>query len=279
MEVLLLDNRELKERADRLRLEAFRMVYEGGDGHPGPAFSIADLMAVLYFEEMRLDPANPQWEDRDRMVLSKGHACAVLYAALSEKGYFGEPVKDFKLRALGTRFQGHPVMNKTPGVDMTSGSLGNGIPIGAGMALAGKYRGKDYRVFVIAGDGELQEGVAWEGVNVAAGRKLDNLVVLVDRNGWQSAGSVEEVIGSNNLRERFDAFGWHTQEIDGHDYDAIRAALRASEREKGRPSAIICDCVKGKGLPFMENDNSWHKRAPTEAEYAQARAILGGDAQ
>ena len=272
-----MDNRELKSCADKLRLEALRMVYEGGDGHPGPAFSIADIISVLYYDEMRLDPTNPDWEDRDRLILSKGHACTIVYAALSTKGYFGEPVKDFHLRELGSRFQGHPVMNKTVGIDITSGSLGNGIAIGAGMALAGKYLGKDYNVFVIAGDGELQEGVAWEGANVATGRKLDNMILFVDKNGWQSGGSVEDTVGANNIAERFTAFGWYTQEIDGHDYTAIKDAIAAAKKQSGKPSAIVCSCVKGKGLPFMENDNSWHKRTPTAEEYAQAKKILGGD--
>lgn len=267
---------ELKKMADRLRFLTVDMVYRGKDGHPGPALSIADIVSVLYFDEMRLDPGNPGWEDRDRFILSKGHACPVYYAALSEKGYFGDKVEDFKLRALGTVFQGHPVMNKTPGVDMTSGSLGNGIAIGTGMAIAGKYRKKDYNVFVVTGDGELQEGVCWEGINNAAGHRLDNLIVFVDKNGWQSGGSVEDTIGANNIAERFAAFKWHTQEIDGHDIKAIREAISNAKAAKGRPSVIVCDCVKGKGVPYMENDNAWHKGVPTKQQYEEAVEILGG---
>lgn len=268
---------ELRKMADYLRLTAVDMVYKGKDGHPGPALSIADIVAVLYFDEMRLDPQNPDWEDRDRFILSKGHACPIYYAALSERGYFGEKVQDFKLRALGSKFQGHPVMNKTKGVDMTSGSLGNGISIGSGMAIAGKYRKKDYNVFVITGDGELQEGVCWEGINSAAAHHLDNLIVFVDKNGWQSGGSIEATIGSNNVKERFEAFGWHGQEINGHDISQIQKAIKTAKEEKGRPSVIVCDCIKGKGVPYMENNNAWHKGVPTKDEYEEAVKALGGE--
>ena len=268
-------NEDLAEKAKKIRFEAVRMVYEGKDGHPGPALSIADIVAVLYYDAMRLDPKNPAWPDRDRLVLSKGHSCPIVYAALSEKGYFGEPVKDFKLRALGSKFQGHPVMNKTPGIDMTSGSLGNGIAIGAGMAVAGKHQNKDFRVFVIVGDGELQEGIIWEGVNFAAARKLDNLIVFIDRNNWQSGGSVPDIIGSNNVAERFRAFNWDVQEIDAHDIGQIRGAIAKAGTVKGKPCAIVCDAVKGKGLDFMEDDNNWHKGVPTDEQYKKACAVLG----
>ncbi len=267
---------ELSNTANRLRLEAVRMVYEGKDGHPGPALSIADIVTVLYFDCMNIDPSNPQWPDRDRLILSKGHACPILYAALNEKGYFTEHVDHFHLRELGSKFQGHPVMNKTPGVDMTSGSLGNGIAIGAGMAIAGKHLKKDYTVYVIAGDGELQEGIVWEGVNTASGHRLDNLIVFIDRNGWQSGGSVEETIGSNNVADRFAAFGWHVQEINGHDIDAIRTAVASAKAESGRPHAIVCDCIKGRGVSYMENDNAWHKGVPTDEQYAIACRELEG---
>jgi transketolase len=167
-------------------------------------------------------------------------------------------------------------MEKTPGIDMTSGSLGNGVAIGAGMALAAKLSGRNYSVYVIVGDGEMQEGVIWEGLNVAAAHKLDNLIVLVDKNGWQGGGRVSEIIGSNNIQSRLDAFGWSTQEIDGHDHGAIQNALRKAKEHRGSPSAIVCNCVKGKGLPFMENNNDWHKKTPTAEEYDQAVQILGG---
>ena len=267
---------ELKQLANHLRMVAVDMVYKGKDGHPGPALSIADIMTVLYFDKMRIDPENPDWEDRDRLVLSKGHACPIYYAALSESGYFGEKVTDFKLRALKSRFQGHPVMNKTKGVDMTSGSLGNGIAIASGMAIAGKYKKKDYYVYSIVGDGELQEGICWEGINTAAAHKLDNLIVFVDKNGWQSGGSVEDTIGTNNVRERFEAFNWHTQEIDGHDIDAVKQAIDEAKKVTNKPSVIVCNCVKGKGLSFMEDDNAWHKGVPSDEQYQMALKELGG---
>lgn len=267
---------KLKKIADRLRLEAVRMVYEGGDGHPGPALSIAEIVTALYFEIMNIRPQEPAWADRDRLILSKGHACPIVYAALSEKGYFGERMQDFRLRALGSRFQGHPVMGKTPGIDMTSGSLGNGIALGAGMAIAAKSQKKSNMVYVIVGDGELQEGIIWEGANLAAAHKLDNLVVFADRNNLQSGGTVEDIIGSNNIAQRFEAFGWHVQEIDGHNFDAIIESVNIAKERQGKPHAIVCDCVKGKGLPFMENDNAWHKGVPSKAQYEMAVGILGG---
>ena len=269
-------NEQILEIAQKLRLETVRMVYEGKDGHPGPALSIADIIATLYFQEMNLDPQNPQWPDRDRLILSKGHSCPVLYAALNERGYFQPKVEHFHLRQLHSMFQGHPSMHNTPGLDMTSGSLGNGIAIGAGMAFAAKVQGKDYATYVICGDGELQEGVCWEGINMAAGRKLDNLVVFVDRNGWQSYKSVEFTVGQNNIADRFRAFGWHTQEISGHDIQAIRSAVHIAKSHKGSPCCIVCDCVKGKGVSYMENNNAWHKGVPTDEEYAIAVKELGG---
>ena len=275
-----MDEYELKQFADKLRYEAIRMVYEGGDGHPGPAFSIADIIAVLYGNVMRIDPQNPQWPDRDRLILSKGHACPIWYAALSEKGYFGKPIEHFHLRELGSKFQGHPVMNKTEGVDMTSGSLGNGIPIGAGMAMAAKQQGRDFRVYVVTGDGELNEGVAWEGAMIAAHHKLGNLTVFVDNNGWQSGGSVEDVSGNTEIGGKFASFGWNVCKANGHDYAALQAAIQQAKDVADRPTAIICDCVKGKGLPYMENNNDWHKKVPTDEQFALATKLLvGGDAE
>ena len=271
-----MNTEELRQMAQHLRLVAVDMVYKGKDGHPGPALSIADIVTTLFFDKMDIRPEDSEWEDRDRFILSKGHACPIYYAALAEKGYFGGRVEDFKLRSLGSRFQGHPVMNKSSGVDMTSGSLGNGLAIASGMAIAGKYNGKDYNVYVITGDGELQEGVCWEGINIAAAHKLDNMIAFVDRNGWQSGGSVEDVIGSNNIKDRFEAFQWDVQEIDGHDIDAIREAVDKAKAVKGKPHVIICDCVKGKGVSYMENDNAWHKGVPTDEQYALAVKELGG---
>ena len=267
---------QIHAMAQKLRLEAVRMIYEGKDGHPGPALSIADIVATLYFDVMNIDPKNPQWEDRDRFILSKGHACPILYAALNERGYFEPKVEHFQLRQLHSMFQGHPSMHSTPGIDMTSGSLGNGITVGAGMAAAAKVQGRYFTTYVICGDGELQEGVYWEGVNMAAGRKLDNLVVFVDRNGWQSYKSVEFTVGNNNIADRFRAFGWHTQEIDGHNIDAIRSAVTIAKSQKGVPACIVCDCIKGKGVSYMENNNSWHKGVPTDEQYAIAVKELGG---
>ena len=265
-----MDTNELQKLANKIRLEAVRMVYEGKDGHPGPALSIADIVTTLYFDMMNVDPNNPSWDDRDRFVLSKGHACPILYAALNEKGYFDPKVIHFNLRQLHSMFQGHPSMHNTPGVDMTTGSLGNGIAIGAGMALAAKVQKKEYYTYVICGDGELQEGVCWEGANTAAGNNLDNLIVFVDRNGWQSCKSVECTIGRNNPADRFRAFGWNVQQINGHDIDAIKNAIAKAKSMKGYPNCIVCDCIKGKGVSYMENNNAWHKGVPTDEEYAIA---------
>lgn len=266
---------ELHKIAQKLRFEAVRMVYEGKDGHPGPALSIADIVAVLYFDEMNIKPEEPNWTDRDRLILSKGHSCPIVYAALNERGYFTPKVEHFNLRALHSKFQGHPSMHSTEGIDMTSGSLGNGIAIGAGMAYAAKVTKRDYYTYVITGDGELQEGVCWEGVNMATGRKLDNLIVFVDRNGWQSYKSVDFTVGQNNIADRFRAFGWYTQEICGHDIKAIKAAIALAKEHKGSPSCIVCDDIKGKGLSFMENNNAWHKGVPTDEQFALAKKELG----
>lgn len=271
-----MDDEMIRKMAQKLRFEAVRMVYEGDDGHPGPALSVADIVTVLFFDIMNIDPERPDWEDRDRFILSKGHACPIYYAALNERGYFQPKVEHFRLRQLGSIFQGHPSMHSAPGIDMTSGSLGNGIAVGAGMALAGKLQGKDYYTYVICGDGELQEGVAWEGANTARGRGLDHLIVFVDRNGWQSFRTVEFTIGQNNIADRFRAFGWHVQEIDGHDISAIRNAVDAAKAETCLPSCIVCDCVKGKGLSYMENNNAWHKGVPTAEQHAIAVRELGG---
>ena len=270
-----MNNEQIQAMANELRFEAVRMVYEGKDGHPGPALSIADIIATLYFDVMNIRPDEPAWEDRDRLVLSKGHSCPILYAALNERGYYQPKVEHFNLRQLGSKFQGHPSMRSTEGLDMTSGSLGNGIAIGAGMAFAAKVLGKDYFTYVITGDGELQEGVAWEGVNMATGRELDNLVVFVDKNGWQSYKSVEYTVKYNNIADRFRAFGWHTQEICGHDVEAIKAAVAEAKATKGAPSCIVCDDIKGKGISYMENNNNWHKGVPTDEQYEIAKKELG----
>ena len=265
----------IAERARELRRDVVTMIHRADDGHPGAALSAADIVATLYFGVLRVDPSHPGWPDRDRFVLSKGHACPVLYAALARRGYF-DPALLPTLRTLGSPLQGHPDMRKTPGVDMTTGSLGHGISLGAGMAAAGRLQGRSFEVFVVTGDGELNEGLAWEGTVSAARLGLDRLHVFVDNNGWQSDGRVEDVSGMCGIARRFEAFGWHVQEIDGHDPAAIIAAVEADRAAPGRPHAVVARTVKGKGVPFMEGDNSWHKRVPTAAELAEALKALGG---
>ena len=271
-----IDTGRIAEFARRIRKDIVEMVYLAKDGHPGPALSITDIVATLYDSVLRIDPGNPGWDGRDRLILSKGHSCTAVYSALARKGYFSPSILP-ELRALGSILQGHPVMDKTPGIDMTSGSLGNGMSIGVGMALASAYTKKGFDVFVITGDGELQEGIVWEGALSAAKYRLGRLIVFVDRNGWQSGSTCDEVGGRCPIRPRFEAFGWHCQEIDGHDIRAVASAVEAARKEAGRPSAIIADTVKGKGVPFMENDNSWHKRVPTKEQYEEAMRILGSN--
>jgi len=264
----------LAEKARRIRADVFSMVHHCGDGHPGAALSITDILSALYFHFMRVDPKDPEWAARDRFILSKGHGCPSYYSALARRGFF--PVEWLPtLRRIGSPLQGHPVMRKTPGVDMTTGSLGHGIPIGAGMAAAGRLAGLDYCVYVITGDGELNEGLVWEGAQSAAHMKLGNLIAFVDNNGWQSGGYVKDVSGMVNIAKRFEAFGWHTQEIDGHSFDEILGSVEKAQAEKERPSMIVARTIKGKGVPFTENDNSWHKRVPNKEELAAALAHLG----
>ena len=266
---------ELKRIADELRLDVIHMVHHAGDGHPGPALSMLDILTVLYFDEMRIDPANPQWEDRDRFILSKGHSCPGYYAALARLGYFDR--KELNgLRSLGSILQGHPVKDKTPGVDMTSGSLGNGLPIAVGMAIAGKVQHKDYYSYVIAGDGEIQEGVVWEGAMAAKKHGLDHLILFVDHNGLQSGGTCEECSGVLPIPEKFEAFGWHVQVIDGHDHAAISDAIACAKSVKGVPSVIVAKTIKGKGVSYMENNNAWHKGVPTAEQVRIAEQELGG---
>ncbi len=267
---------QLEETARLLRRDVVTMIHLAGDGHPGPALSIADLVAALYFNILRVDPANPRWPERDRFLLSKGHSCPVLYAALARRGFFPPSLLP-TFRSLGTILQGHPEMKNTPGIDMTTGSLGHGISIGLGMAVAGRFLGMGYRVYVIVGDGELNEGICWEGIIAAAHLGQDRLTVFVDNNGFQSSGSVREVSGLDGIRSRFEAFGWHCQEIDGHDFKQILEAELRTREEIRRPSAIVAATVKGKGVPFMEGDNSWHKRVPTAEELQAALHALGGE--
>jgi transketolase len=261
----------LKGIAAELRRTTLTMIHKAGDGHPGPALSIADLVTALYFKEMRVDPKNPQWEDRDRFLLSKGHACTILYSALAKLGFFSADLLP-GFRSLGSILQGHPVMDKIPGVDMTTGTLGHGLPVGAGMAAAAKLGRKDYRVYVVIGDGELNEGIVWEGALIAANMRLDNLVAFIDVNGLQSGGATGAVSGIDNvgIAAKFAAFGWHTIAIDGHDYPQILAALAEARDVKAKPTVIVAKTIKGKGVSFMENDNAWHKGVPNKEQLAEA---------
>lgn len=264
---------ELQEKAKEIRKSIVRMTGAAGSGHPGGSLSAADILAALYFHELRLKPEEPQWEDRDRFVLSKGHGAPVLYGALAEKGFFPKE-EIMSLRKLGSRLQGHPDLQSLPGVEVSTGSLGQGISVATGMAMAGKLDGKDYRVYVLLGDGECQEGLVWEAAMAAAHYKLDNMVGFLDYNGLQIDGPITEVMSPEPLAEKWQAFGWHVIEIDGHDMKAILSALNQAKDTKGQPTMIIAKTVKGKGVSFMENQVGWHGVAPKPEEVAQALAEL-----
>ncbi len=264
---------ELKKMANEVRKDIITSVHSAKAGHPGGSLSAADIFTYLYFEELRVDPKNPEAPERDRFVLSKGHTAPGYYAALARRGFF--PVEDLvTLRHIGSHLQGHPCKQHTPGVDMSSGSLGQGISAAVGMAIAGKFDNADYRVYTLLGDGELQEGQVWEASMLAAHRKLDNLVVIVDNNGLQIDGNVADVNSPYPIDEKFKAFNFHVINIDGHDFDQIRAAFEEAKTVKGRPTAIIAKTVKGKGVSFMENQASWHGTAPNDEQYAAAMADL-----
>ena len=264
---------ELELFAVKERMLILEGIYNAKAGHPGGSLSIAELMAYLYNVEMKVDPANPKWEDRDRFVLSKGHAAPALYATLALKGFF--PTEDIKtLRKSDSYLQGHPSMKCVPGVDMSTGSLGQGISTAVGMALAAKLDKKDTRVYTILGDGEIEEGQVWEAAMFANAKKLDNLVVIVDNNNLQIDGSVEEVNSPYPIPEKFTAFGFNTIEIDGNDFDEIEKALENAKNTKGVPTAIVAKTVKGKGVSYMENQVNWHGAAPNEELYNQAVAEL-----
>ena len=264
---------ELKRIANNVRFGIIEGVYNAGCGHPGGSLSAADILTYLYFEEMNVDPKNPKWDDRDRFVLSKGHTAPVLYATLAEKGFF--PKEDLKtLRKTDSYLQGHPDMKGTPGVDMTTGSLGLGISAACGMALSAKVYGKDYRVYALLGDGESEEGQVWEAAMFAAHYKLDNLVAVFDWNGLQIDGPIAEVMNPTPHDEKLRAFGWHVISIDAHDFDAIEAAFVEAKTVKGKPVAIIAKSIKGKGVSYMENKCEWHGQAPKEDLYKVAIADL-----
>ena len=268
-----MNNLELEKMANEIRKDIVTAVHSAKSGHPGGSLSSADIFTYLYFEEMNVDPANPKWEDRDRFVLSKGHVAPGLYSTLAEKGYF--PKEDLKtLRHTGSYLQGHPDMKHIPGIDMSSGSLGQGVSVAVGMAAAGKYDKKDYRVYTLTGDGEIQEGQIWEAAMWAGHRKLDNLVVIVDNNNLQIDGSVEDVCSPYPIDKKFEAFNFHVINIDGNDFDQIRAAFKEARETKGMPTAIIAKTVKGKGVSFMENAAGWHGKAPNDEEYENAMADL-----
>jgi len=264
----------LKSVANDLRCLAVRMIYQAGSGHSGGSMSSADIMSALYFSELNIDPAHPDWPDRDRMVLSKGHSAPLLYAALAKRGYF--PVEELSsLRQLGGRLQGHPDMRKTPGVDATTGSLGQGISVAVGMALGGKVANRPYRVYALMGCGEQQEGQVWEAAMAAAHYRLDNLVGIVDYNSLQIDGCNSEIMEIAPLADKWRAFGWDVLEIDGHDMGAILAALAQAKQNNGRPTAIVAQTVKGKGVSFMENEVKWHSSQVTHDLYVRAMADLG----
>ena len=264
---------ELAKKANEVRKGIVTAVHSAKAGHPGGSLSAADLFTYLYFEEMNIDPKNPKMEDRDRFVLSKGHTAPGLYSVLANRGYF--PVEDLKtLRKLRSYLQGHPCMQETPGVDMSSGSLGQGLSAAVGMALAGRMDQKEYRVYCLCGDGEIQEGQIWEAAMFAGHRKLDNLVVIVDNNGLQIDGKIEDVCSPYPIDKKFEAFNFHTININGNDLDEIAAAMKEARETKGQPTAIIMKTVKGKGVSFMENNAGWHGKAPSDEEYKTAMADL-----
>ncbi|MCR4762460.1 MAG: transketolase [Lachnospiraceae bacterium] len=266
-------NKELQKTANEVRKGIVTAVHAAKAGHPGGSLSSADLMTYLYFEEMHIDPKDVKNPDRDRFVLSKGHCAPGLYSAMAYRGYF--PVEELKtLRHLGSRLQGHPSMQYLPGLDMSSGSLGQGISAACGMALAGKMDNKSYRVYTMLGDGELEEGQVWEAAMFAGFRKLDNLTVIVDNNNLQIDGPIDTVCSPYPIDKKFEAFNFHVINIDAHDFDQIRAAFEEAKKTKGMPTAIVAKSVKGKGVSFMENQVGWHGKAPNDEEYAKAMEDL-----
>ena len=264
---------QLKQEAAMIRLGILDGTHAAASGHPGGSLSIADIMSYLYFAEMKVDPANPKWEERDRFVLSKGHAAPALYATLARKGFF--PFESLvTLRRIDSVLQGHPDMKYIPGVDMSSGSLGQGISAAVGMALAAKIDGKDYRTYTIVGDGETEEGQVWEALMFAARHDLDNLCVIIDNNGLQIDGPIAEIVNPAPYEGKLSSFGFHVITIDAHDLEEIEAAFNEAKTVKGKPTAIVAKSVKGKGVSFMENQVKWHGSAPNDAQYEQAVAEI-----
>lgn len=264
---------ELQKAANEIRKGIVTAVYSAKSGHPGGSLSATDIFTYLYYEEMNIDPNNPKMENRDRFVLSKGHVAPGLYSTLANRGFF--PVEDLKtLRKVGSYLQGHPDMKHIPGVDMSSGSLGQGVSIAVGMALSAKMDDKDYRVYTMTGDGEIQEGQIWEAAMFAGHRKLDNLVVIVDNNGLQIDGNIEDVCSPYPIDKKFEAFNFHVINVDAHDFDALEKAFKEARETKGQPTAIIAKSVKGKGVSFMENSAAWHGAAPNQEQYETAMKDL-----
>ena len=270
-----MDNIEIENKAKEIRRDIIEQVYRASSGHPGGSLSIADIMAVLYFDELNIDEKNPKWEERDRLVLSKGHCSPALYGALAERGFFEkEDLKGF--RNINSNLQGHPDMNKVPGVDISSGSLGQGLSCANGMAIAGKMDNKNYRVYCILGDGEIEEGQVWEAAMASNKYKLDNLCVIVDNNNLQIDGTIEEVMSSYPIDEKFKSFGFQVINIDGHNIQEIIDAFDVAKNVKDKPTCIIAKTIKGKGVSYMENDVKWHGIAPNEEQYQLAMKELGG---
>ena len=267
------EKKQLQITACKIRMGIIESTYGAKAGHPGGSLSATEMFTYLYFKEMNIDPKNPKWEDRDRFVLSKGHTTPGLYATLAHRGFF--PVEDLPtFRHIDSYLQGHPNMNMVPGVDMSTGSLGQGVSVAVGMAKGAKYTGKQNRVYTLLGDGEIQEGQVWEACMAAAHYDLDNLCVIVDNNGLQIDGDIADVMSPYPIVGKLEAFGFHVIAIDGHDFEAIEAALNEAKTVKGKPSAIVMKTVKGKNVSFMENNAGWHGKAPNDAEYAQAMAEL-----
>ncbi len=271
-----LEKEELEQKAKKVREDIIEEVYQAKSGHPGGSLSIADIVTVLYFKEMNIKPENPKWEDRDRLVLSKGHCSPALYSCLANRGFF--PVEDLKtFRNINSYLQGHPDKNKVPGVDMTTGSLGQGLSAANGMAIAGKMEQKEYRVYCILGDGEIEEGQIWEAAMASNKYKLDNLCVIVDNNDLQIDGTIEEVMSPYPIDEKFRSFGFEVIHINGHDIEEIIKAFEVARNVKGKPTCIVAKTIKGKGVEFMENQAGWHGKAPNEEQYEQAMKSLKRD--
>jgi len=268
----LIDNErlsELKSTAKKVRINIIKMLAEAGSGHPGGSLSIVEILTALYFQVMKVDPSNPNWPDRDRFVLSKGHAAPALYAVLAEKGFFSKE-ELMTLRKKGSILQGHPDMKKTPGVEISTGSLGQGLSVAVGMALGYKLDNKQNYVYVLLGDGEIEEGQIWEAAMAAVHYNLDNLIAVLDYNGLQIDGPISQVMSPEPIKVKWQAFGWNVIEIDGHDFEEIITAINEAQKVKGRPTILIAKTVKGKGVSFMENEVDWHGKAPSAQEAEQA---------